>query len=96
MRGHAGQQREGAIVQFHHHALEGLLRFFVGDFEQLQDDRLVFAEHFAGGDAEQQGVADLTGGAGDGDAQSGLGHGTFSVMVEVGEGISPHQCNPWT
>ena len=62
---HAGQQREGAVVQLHHHALERLLGLFVGDFEQLQDDRLVLAQHFAGGDAEQQGVTDLTSGAGD-------------------------------
>jgi hypothetical protein len=34
----------------------------------MQDNRLVVAEHGAGGDAKQQGVADLAGGAGDGDA----------------------------
>jgi hypothetical protein len=27
--------------------------------EQLEDDRLVFAEHFAGGNAEQQAITDL-------------------------------------
>ena len=43
-------------------------------FEQLQDDRLVLAEHFAGGDAEQQGVADLAGGAGDGNANGLFAH----------------------
>ena len=61
--------------QFHHHALERLLGFLVGDFEQLQDDRLVLAQHFAGGDAEQQGVTDLTGGAGDGNANGLFAHG---------------------
>jgi hypothetical protein len=34
----------------------------------LQDDRLVLAQHFAGGDAEQQGVTDLASGTGDGNA----------------------------
>ena len=68
MRDHAGEQREGAVVELHHHALERLLRLLVGDLEQLQDDRLVLAEHLAGRDAKQQGVADLAGGAGDGDA----------------------------
>ena len=65
---HAGEQRERAVLELHHHALQRLLRLLVGDLEQLQDDRLVLAEHLAGGDAEQQGVADLAGGAGDGDA----------------------------
>ena len=37
-----------------------------GDFEQLQNNGLVFAEHIAGSDAEQQGIADLASGAGDG------------------------------
>ena len=74
MRDHAGQQREGAVVQLHHHALQRLLRLVVGNLQQLQDHRLVVAEHVAGGDAEQQAVADLAGGAGDGDANGGF-HG---------------------
>ena len=49
--------------------------FSIGHLEQLQDDRLVLAEHLAGGDAEEQGVADLAGGAGDRDADGGLAHG---------------------
>ncbi|MPN58586.1 hypothetical protein SDC9_206293 [bioreactor metagenome] len=40
--------------------------------EQLEDDRLILAEHFAGGDAEEQAVTDLAGSAGDGDAQPDL------------------------
>ncbi len=46
------QQREGAVIQFHDDALQGLLRFLVGDFQQLQDDGLIFTQHFARGDAE--------------------------------------------
>jgi hypothetical protein len=47
-------------------------------FQQLQDDGLVLAQHFAGGDAEQQGVTDLTCGAGDGNADGLLAHGENS------------------
>ncbi|MNF09858.1 hypothetical protein D3C80_2106330 [compost metagenome] len=42
--------------------------------EQLEDDRLVFAQHVAIGDAEQQGVADLASGAGHCDAHWGFSH----------------------
>jgi len=55
------QQREGAVVELHHHALQSLLRALIGNFQQLKDNRLVFAEHFAAGDAEQQAVANLAG-----------------------------------
>ena len=77
-RDHALQQRERAVVEFHHHALERLLRFLVRDLEQLQDDRLVLAEHFAAGDAEQEAIADLAGCAGDCDTNGGFGHGRDS------------------
>ena len=69
---HAGEQREGAVFQLHHHALDGLLG--LGQVEQLQDDGLVLAQHFATGDAEQQAVADLAGGAGDSNAHGGFAH----------------------
>ena len=63
------EQREGAIVEFHDDAAErgqgGL------DLDEMEDDRLVGAEHRAGGDAEEQGIADLAGGAGDGHAKGG-------------------------
>jgi len=38
------------------------LRTFNRNFKQLQNDRLVFAEHFARGNAKQQCITDLTGG----------------------------------
>ncbi len=72
--GDAGQQRECAIVDFHDHALQRFLCFFVRDFKQLQNDRLIFAEQVAVGDAEQKGIADLTSGAGNGNTQRGLSH----------------------
>jgi hypothetical protein len=75
VRFHAGQQREGAVLQFHHHALQRLLRAFSsGTLQQLQDDRLVLAQHLAAGDAEQQGITDLAGGTGDGHADGLLAH----------------------
>ena len=66
------EQREGAVVELHHHALQGAEGG--GDLEQLQDDRLIGSEQGAAGDAEQQAVADLAGGAGDGDTNRGSGH----------------------
>ena len=53
MRAHAHEQGKRAIVELHHHALQGFLRFLIGDLQQLQNDRLIFAQHFAGSDAEQ-------------------------------------------
>ena len=79
MRAHAGEQREGAVLELHHHALQRLLRLFVGNLEQLQDDRLVLAEHLARCDAKEQGVADLAGSAGDRDA------GGDFMMLSPGE-----------
>ena len=70
----------------------------VGNLEQAQLDGGVGAEHLAAGDAEQQRVADLPGGAGDGDldgsaheivsselggeAQPRLGHRSLQVVVD--------------
>ena len=50
------------------------MRLLDRHFDQLEDDRLVGPEHRAGGDAEEQGITDLAGGSGDGDA-NGLFHG---------------------
>ncbi len=60
------QQRERAVVELHANALEGAERR--SDLQQLQGNRGVGSEHRAGGDAEQQAVADLAGSPGDGDA----------------------------
>src|SRR5690606_1174110 len=73
----AGEQRERAIFQFHGDAFQ---RFQCrGDFQQLQDNRLVRAEHGAGGNAEQQGIADLAGGTGNGNA-----YGSFHSTISLG------------
>ena len=65
----AAQQREGAVVELHRGALGGLDR--VRDLEQAQLDLGVRAEHLAGGDPEEERVADLAGRAGDGDVDGG-------------------------
>jgi hypothetical protein len=83
MGGHAGEQREGAVVEFHHDALQGLLSLFVRDFKQLQDHRLIFAEHIAIGDTEQQRVTDLSGGTGNGDAHGGFGHDQILLGLQA-------------
>ncbi len=72
---HPMQERKAAVVELHHHAAQRFLRLFVRDLEQLQDDRLILAEHLAARDPEQQGIADLSGSAGDRDSNRGLGHG---------------------
>ena len=63
------QQREGAVVELHRRALGGFDRR--RDLQQAQLDRRVGAEHLPAGDAEQQRVADLAGGAGNGDLDGG-------------------------
>ena len=79
----AGEQREGAVVELHGHALDGLQRR--GDLEQAQLDRLVRAEQLPAGDAEQQAVADVAGGAGHGYAYGCLvRHVVISCMRRIG------------
>ena len=75
----AGEQREGAVVELHRRALGGLQRR--RDLEQAQRDRRVGAEHRAARDAEQQRVADLAGGAGDGDSYWRLAHAFISSIT---------------
>ena len=79
----AGEQREGAVVELHDHALDRSQRG--RDLEQAQLDRLVGAEQLPAGDAEQQAVADLAGGAGHGDADGCLvSHVVISCMRQIG------------
>lgn len=66
------QQWERTVVELHHHALGGAQG--IGQFQQSQRDRRVMTEHRTGGDPEQRRVADLAGGAGDGDGDRGGGH----------------------
>ena len=63
VRFHAVKQREGAVVQLHHHALDGLHSGL--DVDELENDRLVLSEHVAGGDPEKESITNLTRGSGD-------------------------------
>ncbi len=65
---------ERAVVELHDDALEGLQRGL--DLEQPQLDRAVRAQQRAAGETEEQAVADLAGGAGDGDLQRRGAHGS--------------------
>ncbi len=44
---HADEQRKCAVLEFHHHAGQRGLRLFEREFEQLQDHRLIWPQHFA-------------------------------------------------
>ncbi len=61
----AVQEGEGAVIQFHHHTTQG--RQGGLDLDQAESDRLVRAKDGARGDAEEEGITDLTGCTGDGD-----------------------------
>src|SRR5664280_2708097 len=88
-------QGERAVVDLHDHAFEGLHTGL--DLEEAQHDRLVRTEQLTGRDAEEEGVADLAGGAGDGDVDWWFGcHGprlTRSVAIgrtwEPGARVGP-------
>jgi hypothetical protein len=62
------EQRERAVVELHRRPLGSL--HGVGDLQQAELDLLVRAQDLPGRDAEQDGVADLAGRAGDGDPSS--------------------------
>src|SRR5699024_5256241 len=67
-----GEGREGAVVELHDDALEGLQRG--GDLQEAQLDGGVGPEQGAAGDAEEKAVADLTGRTGDGDLDGSVAH----------------------
>ena len=86
---HAVQQREGAVLELHGHALEGAEGR--RDLQHLEDDRLVGPEHRPAGDAEQQAVADLAGGPGDGDADGLVGHAGDPTQRRIGGSSRRHR-----
>src|SRR5699024_6531639 len=61
----AGEQRERTVVELHRRALGGLDR--LRNLQQPQLHGGIGAEQLARGDPKQQGVSDLTGGAGNRD-----------------------------
>ena len=64
------EQRKSTVFEFHDHAFQGLHSGL--DLDQVEGDRLIRAEKTAGGDAEKQRIADLTGGTGYGHADGGF------------------------
>ena len=66
------QQRERAVVQLHDHAPQGIQRGF--DFDQVQSDRLVRAEHLPGRRYETGARSRYAGGAGDCDTNGLILH----------------------
>ena len=72
----AVQQRKGAVVELHRRALGGLDGG--RDLEQRQVNGGVGAEQLTAGDAEQDRVADLTGGAGHRHSYGGVAHSFIS------------------
>ena len=77
------QQREGAVVELHTDALERLHGRL--DLEQAKHDGLVVAEQLARGDAEEERVADLAGGAGNRDVDWGLAPWQWSFLDGTSE-----------
>ena len=93
------QQRERGVEELQRGALGGLdgLR----DLEQLQVDLRVGAEQLPGGDSEEKRVADLPGGAGDGDVSghaSRLGGILSASLIRVRRWLLtsavPHRRHP--
>ena len=74
-RYHRFKQRERAIVQFHDHAFE---RAEHGrNLDQMKSERLIGPKHLSGGDAKQERVTNVPGGAGHSDFNWSF-HGAIS------------------
>jgi hypothetical protein len=65
-----GEQREGGVEELHRHPVGG--PDGGGDLQQPEPDGRRGAEDPARGDAEEEGVGDLSCGAGDGDGDGGV------------------------
>jgi hypothetical protein len=63
-------KREGAVFELHDHAMH--CSHGLKQIKQLQPHRLILAIDIAIGDAEEQRVTDISGGAGDGDGDGRL------------------------
>ena len=72
VRDHFVEQRKGAVLELHAHALERRHRSL--QLEQLERHRRFGSECLARRDPEEERVADLAGGAGHGDANGGVRH----------------------
>jgi len=82
--GDAVEEGKGAVVEFHANAVQSGQRFFVIALDEAEIDGLIGAEEGAGGDAEEEGVSDLTCGSGDGDCDGGFAHGKVGFKNKAG------------
>ena len=82
------EERESAVEELHADALQHLGGIRVVAFEQLELDRGVRAEHSAAREPEEERIADVPGGAGHGNANSGIelrvirGAGHFVLFLQ--------------
>src|SRR5690606_34194251 len=76
-----GEGREGAVVELHDDALQCLQGR--GDLQQTELDGGVGTEEGSAGDAEEEAVADLACGAGDGDLDGSGAHEYSYPFVRV-------------
>lgn len=72
--GDAGEEGESAVCQLHADASESVHGFLVIALDEAEVDGLVWAEQGTGGDAEEEGITNLTGGTGDGNGDGGVIH----------------------
>src|SRR4029077_338908 len=86
----ATQQREGAVVELHGRSLRRLDRG--GDLERAQLPLGVRAEHLAGGDPEEDRVADLAGRSGD----CHVDGGQFISLVSFASMEPRNSCVVWS
>src|SRR5437899_697749 len=86
---HAGEHGEGAVVELHRDAFQRLHRRL--DLEHAEDDRLICTEHLAGGDPEEERVADLAGRTGDRDLDGHVppAHITGNPSPDYGPPLNP-------
>jgi len=70
-------------MQLHHHALQRRERR--GDLEQMQVHASVGPEEAPGGDTEGEGIADLSGGAGDRNVHGSFHGGRFLLRKKSQE-----------
>ena len=94
----ARQQREGAVVELHATPSSAPSAGVISSSCRI--DRLIGTEQRTAGDAEQQAVADLAGGSGDGDADGLGGHrrgsfgGTGNAVGHPSQGPEPGPMPP--
>ena len=86
---HSRKQWESAVVQLHGNAFERFHGRF--DLQEAEHDRLVGTEHLAGGDPEEERIADLACRAGDRDLDRRVPAAHIEEML-VRSHPPPHEC----